>query len=49
MNERNEGEGKKKSFDLMVQGDGIIHANLSNPKSNHNSKLKIIILSIVKD
>jgi hypothetical protein len=37
MNERNEGE-EKTVFNLMVQGDGIVLANISNPKSNHNSK-----------
>jgi hypothetical protein len=35
MNERNEGE--KKRFNLMVKGDDIILAKLSNPKSNHKS------------
>jgi hypothetical protein len=29
---------KKKTFNLMVQGDDIILAKLSNPKSNHKSK-----------
>jgi hypothetical protein len=38
MNEKNEGEGKKKTFNLMVQGDDIILAKLSNLKSNHKSK-----------
>jgi hypothetical protein len=32
------GRWKKKIFDLMVQGDGIILAKLSNLESNHNSK-----------
>jgi hypothetical protein len=36
MNEKN--EGKKKTFNLMIQGDDIILAKLSNPKSNHKSK-----------
>jgi hypothetical protein len=31
-------KGKKKPFSLMVQGDDIILAKLSNPKSNHKSK-----------
>jgi hypothetical protein len=38
MNEKNEGEEKKIKLNLMVQGDDIILAKLSNPKSNHNSK-----------
>jgi hypothetical protein len=38
MNGRNEGEGKKTKFSLMVQSDDILLAKLSNPKSNHNSK-----------
>jgi len=38
MNERNEGEEKNHTFNLMVQNDDIILAKLSNPKSNHNSK-----------
>jgi hypothetical protein len=36
MNERDEGEEKTHTFDLMVRD--IILAKLSNPKSNHNSK-----------
>jgi hypothetical protein len=28
---------EKKTFNLMVQGDDILLAKLSNPKSNHNS------------
>jgi hypothetical protein len=32
------GRKKKPPFNLMVQGDDIIVAKLSNPKSNHNSK-----------
>jgi hypothetical protein len=32
------GREKEKTFNLMVQGDDIIFAKLSNPKSNHNSK-----------
>jgi hypothetical protein len=38
MNEKNEGEGEKKTFNLMVQGDDIILTKFSNPKSNYNSK-----------
>jgi hypothetical protein len=32
MNERNEGEEKKHTINLMVQGDGILLVKLSNPK-----------------
>jgi hypothetical protein len=39
---------KRKTFILIVQGDDIIIAKLSNLKSNHNSKLKMP-LSIVID
>jgi hypothetical protein len=38
MNEKNERERKKKTFNLMVQGGDILLAKLSNPKSNYNSK-----------
>jgi hypothetical protein len=36
VNERNEGEEKKHTINLMVQGDDILFVKLSNPKSNHN-------------
>jgi hypothetical protein len=37
MNEKMKGK-EKKTFNLMVQGDDILLAKLSNPKSNHNYK-----------
>jgi len=49
MNERNEGEGKKKTFNLMVQGDDNILAKLYNSRSNHNSNFFFKTLSIVID
>jgi hypothetical protein len=36
MDERNEGEEKKHTFNFMVQGDDILLAKISNLKSNHN-------------
>jgi hypothetical protein len=49
MNERNEGEEKNHTINLMVQSDYIILAKLSNPKLNHNSNFFLKPLIIVID
>jgi hypothetical protein len=45
MNKKNEGK-EKKTFNLMVQGDNILLAKLSNPKSNHNSNFFLKTLNM---